>query len=165
MEQLGFPDRHHALAAEGWLELGSAAEAADELARVSPAGQQHPDTLELHWRILACRGEWTEALGVASAVVTAAPQRVFGWIHRSYTLHELKRTPEAWESLLPAVRKFPKDPVIAYNLACYACQMGDLTGAQSWLRRAVRLRSAAEIRAMAADDPDLSPLAEFLRSL
>lgn len=165
MEELGFPDRHFVLAAEGWLELGNAAEAAQELTRVRRVARRHPDVLELNWRVLAQLGEWDLALGVAGAVVQVAPDRPSGWIHRSYTLHELKRTPEAWEALLPAAEQFPEEAIIAYNLACYACQLGDLDGAETWLSRAARLRGREEIKSMGLQDPDLRPLAGFLQQL
>jgi len=32
----------------------------------------------------------------------------------------------AWDALLPAADKFPNNPNIPYNLACYACQMNKL---------------------------------------
>ena len=52
--------------------------------------------------------------------MTTIPDEPVGWIHRSYVLHEQKRTREAWDLLLPAAKKFPEDFTIPYNLACYA---------------------------------------------
>ena len=73
-------------------------------------------------------------------------------------MHDLKRTKEAWNALLPVVDKFPDDPIIRYNLACYACQLGDLKEAWTWLQAAIDLASKTDIRKMALDDPDLEPL-------
>jgi len=165
VSKLDFPDRHFTEAAEGWLELGDAAESARELARVSLAHYGHPEVLELRWRLCAHRTEWEEALTIAQALTTVAPEVVEGWIHQSYTLHELQRTPEAWSSLLAVANRFPEESIIAYNLACYACQMGDLAVARDWLQRAVRLRSKGEIRTLALHDPDLAPLRDFLKGL
>ncbi len=55
-----------------------------------------------------------------------APDEPPGWIHRSFGLHELGRTSEAEQLLLPAATKFPNEPIIPYNLACYACRLGNI---------------------------------------
>lgn len=165
MHPLDYPDRHFVRAAEGWLELGDSAEAARELRLVSREGAGHPDVLELHWRLHALKGQWDDALSVAEEVTTAAPDRASGWIHRSYCLHELKRTREAWDLLLDKVRVFPKESIIPYNLACYACQMGEFTAAKEWLRKAAKLRSRDEIRSMALGDPDLDAIRDFVETL
>ncbi|MEN9678170.1 MAG: hypothetical protein RIS76_4066 [Verrucomicrobiota bacterium] len=162
---LEFPDRHFALAAEGWFELGQFEDALEELARVSPSSRGNPEVLELHWRILAQRGEWTEALEIANRMTEAAPNRAEGWIHRSFTLHELRRTQEAWTILLPVAPQFPEESIIPYNLACYACQLGELQAAQDWLKRAARMRPKNEIKVMALQDPDLAPLRDYVQKL
>ncbi len=153
------------LAADGWVDLGDAREAMRELSRVSRKGSRHPDALETQWRVLAHLHRWPEALVVACDVVAVAPARASGWIHRSYTLHELRRTTEALECLLPAAERFPEDAIIPYNLACYACQVGDVVKAKQWLRRAANLRGREAIREMAKGDSDLAPLTEFLGAL
>lgn len=165
MHPLDYPDRHFVRAAEGWLELGDSAEAARELKLVSRAAEGHPDVLELRWRLHALHGQWNDALEVAEKVTSMVPDRASGWIHQSYCLHELKRTSEAWDLLLEKVGKFPKESIIPYNLACYACQMGDMAAAKEWLRKAAKLRTREEIRAMAANDPDLGPIRDFIESL
>jgi len=73
-------------------------------------------------------------------------------------LHELKRTKEAWGVLVPIVDKFPDEYIIRYNLACYACQLGNLNEAWRWLKKAIDLAGKKDIRTMALDDPDLQPL-------
>jgi len=45
----------------------------------------------------------------------------------------------AWGMLLPAFEKFPEEPTIPYNLACYACQMKRLDEARQWLERAATI--------------------------
>jgi hypothetical protein len=48
--------------------------------------------------------------------------------------------------------------LFAYNLACYACQLGHLQEAREWLRRAIAIENAESIKAMALRDADLRPL-------
>ncbi len=81
------------------------------------------------------------------------PKLDFIWINRSYALHELNRTQEAFDALLPAVKKFPKEWLIRYNLACYSSQLGQASAAMKLLKQAIRLASNKEIKAMALEDP------------
>ena len=165
MPELGFPDRHHVHAAEGWLELGDSAEASRELRQVSRPGLAHPDALEVQWRLHAARGQWDAALDVARSMTRTAPERAAGWIHAGYCLHELRRTDEAWEMLSAQADRFPSETIIAYNLACYACQLGRATDARTWIQRAMKLGGKGPIRAMGLDDPDLLPIRHYLESL
>ena len=123
MNKLEPPDTHYFLAAIGWLELGNVVEARAELAQLSAARQEHPDVLELRWSLAAEQKRWEEALEVARALLRRAPKRSSGWLHQAYAL---RRVPDggvqkAWEALLPAFGKFPKEATIPFNLSCYAC--------------------------------------------
>ncbi len=164
MSGLKAPDSHHLRAAEGWLELGNAAEAGRELDRIPDKHQSHPDVLEARWSVCATARNWTGALAAAEQLVTKAPGRCSGWIHRSYSLHELKRTQEARDQLLPAAARFPKVSTIPYNLACYDCQMGRLAEARQWLALAMTLGRGEDVIALALEDADLKPLWRELRS-
>jgi tetratricopeptide (TPR) repeat protein len=158
MTALEPPNSMHLSAAHGWLELGNSTEAAAELARISVELHDHPDVLEARWQIAVRVGHWPEALTVAESICRAAPESPFGWIHRSYCLHELKRTQEAWDCLYPHAQDFPKEWLLCYNLACYACQLGRRDDAQAWLQRALDLGDPQEINQLAAADKDLRPL-------
>ena len=167
MHKLEPPDTHYFFAAIGWLELGNLAEAKTELAQVSGAQQEHPDVLEVRWSIAAEQKSWDEALQAAQTLLRRAPKRSSGWLHQAYAL---RRVPggglqKAWEALLPAFAKFPKELLIPFNLSCYACQMGQLDTARDWLKRAVGAGDKETIRAMALKDADLKPLWEEIRQL
>ena len=84
----------------------------------------------------------------------------FGWIHLSFALHELKRTQEAYDNLIGVLDAFPDEWLMRYNLACYACQLGNLDEADRWLAGAVLKGDRKRIKRMAKDDPDLAPLFE-----
>ena len=158
MMSIEHPDSLYLSAAEGWLELGNSSEALEELARISPGVREHPDVLEVRWQIAIKRRDWTEGLAIAERLCHLAPESPFGWIHRSYCLHELKRTQQAWDSLLPLAETFPQEWLIRYNLACYACQLGRIPEANEWLMRAIEVGDALKINRLAAEDPDLKPL-------
>src|SRR5436309_14389088 len=167
MQRLEPSDIHCLSAAIGWLELGNTTEAGAELALVDSRHKGHPDVLEVRWLLCAQERRWGEALQIARALVQSAPDRSSGWLHQAYAL---RRVPEgsdkkAWEALLPAFDKFPKEPTISYNLSCYACQMQQLDAARVWLKRAAVIGGKEKIKRMALQDPDLEPLWNEIRQL
>src|SRR5438552_14861639 len=119
------PDSHHLLAAQGWLELGNVVEAAAELKKISSALNLHPMVLEIRWQIHARAKQWSECVELAAAIIRADPTAAMGWIHRSYALHEMKRSTEARDGLLSVAALFPEELTISYNLACYECALGN----------------------------------------
>jgi Flp pilus assembly protein TadD len=160
VQRLGPPDSHHLDAAIGWLGLGCAAEALMELDSISAVRQKHPAVLEARWTLCAREKQWAKALDIALTELAAAPDNASGWLHRAYALRRVPDggLPRAWDALLPAAEKFPKEPVIAYNLSCYACQMQQLDMARHWLKRAMKIGGKDAIRKMALADDDLKPL-------
>lgn len=165
MQELDFSEYHRLNAAIGWLELGNPREAEAEFLALEPRHREHPDALEVQWRICASRKDWPQALEVAHKLQLSAPDNPAGWIDRSYTLHELKRTREAWDLLLPAAQQFPKIGIIPYNLACYACQLGDLESARKCLEAAIQCKGKDEVKKLALSDTDLLPLRDFVEAL
>jgi tetratricopeptide (TPR) repeat protein len=167
MQKLGPPESHHLLAAIGWLELGSVAEANAELASLEPGTQQHPDVLEVRWAIHAEEQNWVEALAAARSLLQADPKRSSGWLHQAYAL---RRVPggglqAAWDALVPAYHQFPGEATIAYNLSCYACQLSQLEEARKWFRRALKIGGKEQIKSMALHDSDLEPLRQEIFNL
>lgn len=161
------PHTHHLLAVSGWLELGNAAEAEVELNRIPRTLWAHPAVLEARWAIAAFRNEWAEGAAIAQELVDACPDNACGWLHRAYAL---RRSPGgslalARTALLPALTLFPTESVIPYNLACYACQMGELEEARALLRLAVKSGGKKHIQSMALADSDLEPLWPEVRTL
>jgi tetratricopeptide (TPR) repeat protein len=158
VKPLEAPDIFHLQAAQGWFELGNHLEANEELEQITPENRAHPGVLEIRWQIYAKAKKWEAALDIASALIQLAPEHPFGWVHRSFCLHELERTEEARDNLLRAVDKFPGDPVVQYNLACYECQLGRFEQAKNWLQKAFELGDARRMKLAALEDPDLEPL-------
>ncbi len=158
MNQLEPPYSHYVSAAQGWLELGSIPEAEGELARLPAALLQHHSALMVQWEIMARRKDWEASLAIAKRIVEQAPDDPDGWIKQSFSLHELKRTEEARDSLLMIEARFPRISIIPYNLACYACQLGDTTDAMRRLKTAIKIGGKERIKGMALQDLDLKPL-------
>jgi tetratricopeptide (TPR) repeat protein len=165
MKALEAPDVHHLRAAEGWFELGNFNEATEELKHIAPKSRLHPDVLMVRWDIYAGLQNWEFAYTIAQALVAVAPEEAAGWINRSFALHKMKRSREAWANLFPAAKMFPKESTIPYNLACYSCQLGNLTEAWNWLDKAIEIGEADKIKSQAMDDADLKPLWAQLKGL
>jgi predicted Zn-dependent protease len=146
-------------------------EARRELQRIRPPYRRHPDVLELDWVIGARRAAWRECLTIARTLIEVAPDRASGYLHQAYAL---RRVPEgglqsAWEALRPAADRFPSESLVVYNLACYACQMGDPAAARQWLARLWKTTTTPGEKEhwlkLALGDRDLAPLWPEIRAL
>src|SRR5262249_12796393 len=102
---------------------------------------------------------------IATVLVQLDPENPLSWVHRSYALHELKRTAEARDNLLRVVENFPISATMRYNLACYECQLGRLEEAKEWLTKAFQLSDAKKMKLAALTDPDLEPLWKDIGSI
>lgn len=164
-EPIGPPYQHYISSAMGWIELGMPKEAQAELKRIPKPLQDHPEVLMVRWELHAKLQQWQQALQVARSLVQSTPSDPESWIKQSFCLHELKRTQEAWDCLHSVQQEFENSPTIAYNLACYACQLGEFESARAWLQHAKRVGDLWAILEMAATDPDLSPMRDSLATL
>ena len=152
-------------AASGWIGLGDLASARDELAQISSEAKNHPAVILVLGEYHFAAKEWEALLPLAERMLGKFPEQDVLWINRSYALHELKRTQEALDALLPAAEKFPKHWLIRYNLSCYCAQLGLLPESLEWLKRAIVLLDKPEIKTMALADPDLNPLRDEILGL
>jgi Flp pilus assembly protein TadD len=153
-------DIHRLNAALGWLGLHAPADARAELDAIAAAQQSHPAVLEARWLLCVHEENWDDALWVAKLELDAGPDDSAGWLHRAYALRRVEGggLAPAWDALLPAAEKFPTEPAIAYNLACYACQLNQLADARKWLDCAVKIGGQEAIKKLALADDDLKPL-------
>jgi Flp pilus assembly protein TadD len=160
VQSLDHPDLHFLNAAQGWLGLDCPEEAVVELNAIAPEFQLHPEVLEARWQLETRQQNWDAALRVAQLELQNTPDDSSGWLHHAYALRRASQGGliMAWGALLPAAQKFPQEPVIAYNLACYACQLKEMDKAREWLDRAVKFGGREEIHKMALSDEDLKPL-------
>jgi predicted Zn-dependent protease len=152
---------HRLRAAEGWLELGDSGEALRELESISPGEKNHPAVLELRFEILAKKGEWDVCRDIAKVITAMVPTSAAGWLHLAYATRRATGGSEqaAFDILQPMAKRFPEEPTIPYNLACYVCQLGRLAEAREWLKRAFAAAgNIKQLKSMAMDDRDLQPL-------
>ena len=156
------PDCHHLNAAQGWIELNDSAAAENELQKINPDSRQHPLFLLVRWELYANGKKWQAAHTIGEHLVEYFPEEPIGWLQRSYALHAMGRTVEAFQQLLPAAPKFPKLSTVSYHLACYACTLGYIEEAWHWLDKAIAAGEGDMIKSMALSDPILRPLWQHL---
>lgn len=159
---------HHLRAAIGWLELDLPREALAELDRLPAGAQENPDVLEVRWLVLAHVKDWDAALPVTERLVELAPDRASSWLHHAYALRRASGGSliAAFQTLAPMAAKFPNEPTIAYNLACYTCQL-QRGGAETmtWFERALTIGNPLELIEMALNDSDLAPVRDLIEPL
>jgi thioredoxin-like negative regulator of GroEL len=162
MNDLEPHDVMHLNAAEGWLGLENVIEADKELKQITPTMHRHPEVLGVRYEMFAKAECWPKCEEVAEAIVMLEPESTFGWIRRSFALHEQDLTATAREKLLPAVDLFPDDITIRYNLACYECVLGNMSEAKLHLAEAFNVahnqNCTDEWKKQMLGDPDLKPL-------
>jgi Flp pilus assembly protein TadD len=167
MKPLEPPDSHFVSAAVGWLGLGNWQEAAEELKHLSPDAASHPEVLAVRYEILAKAGQWELAADAALTWTKKAPEERGAWIAQAYAV---RRKPGGGIALAKGIltaaqQRFPQEPLIAYNLACYECQLGNLPQARDWLRQAFKWGDARHLKQMCAQDSDLEPLRSEIAQL
>jgi tetratricopeptide (TPR) repeat protein len=159
------PESHYLNAAEGWIMLGDAASAADELEKISTPLRSHPDVLRIEWLVHAHVKNWQACIQVAQKMTRRDPEVADGWINYANGLFFMKRTLEALQMLISVREKFKDDFRFPYNLACYSCQLSKFPESEKWLNMAFTLaRKSGQIehvRQMAAEDPDLKPYRDY----
>ncbi|MEI6078897.1 MAG: tetratricopeptide repeat protein, partial [Verrucomicrobiota bacterium] len=156
MKELNQSDKFHLRAAEGWLGLGDTVSASSELENISPKFRAHPAVLLMRCQIYQDEERLDAVIEVADTLVKKHPDIEAGWILRSYALHEYRRTREAYDLLVPGADRFPNRTAFHYNLACYACQLGQLQEAMQRLQRAIEVSGKKkEIILDAVNEPDL----------
>ena len=159
MKPFSLADTKHLDAAEGWLELGNFPEAVQELERLSETTKGHPEALEVRWKIFAAGKQWNECLHLAEAFTEAAPERLTAWLCLAHSLHELDDTESAYQTLLEVAGEFAGDAELLYQLASYACLLGNPSDAKDWLQQALEL-GGPELVKRAKADPNLKSLSK-----
>lgn len=151
------PPEKHLTYALAYLELGLVAEASEEVSALPPDILRTPPALAVRLEIAMAAETWDDVIALAPELVSHDAAEERPWVAWAYALRERGRIPEAQETLLAGARLITDpSPLVPYNLACYACLLGDLSEAGRLL--AAVIARDQSWRAVAHDDPDLAPL-------
>jgi tetratricopeptide (TPR) repeat protein len=158
------PNSRHLEYASGYLALGLLDEASDELEMIEGDDRMSADVMRLRVDLYHQAKQWDLLLAVARALARLAPEDEQGWISWAFALRELNRVSEAQEVLLKAVPIHgPSSAVLHYNLACYACLLGNMEEAKSRLSTACKMDAESKVDAL--DDPDLKAMWDDIANL
>jgi len=145
---------------EGFLDLKMPGKAEQELAQIDPGIHDHFYYRWLKTNILMQQGKWAEACPYASALRRDFPEEAGFWIQDAYLTRRALNIESARSILEEALIHFPEEGMIYFNLACYACRLGNKTEARQQLKSAIDL-DAKWLKA-ALDDEDLVELHDEL---
>jgi tetratricopeptide (TPR) repeat protein len=152
-------DQWHIEAANAWLMLDDPIDAHEELERITPPMRCHPDVLAMRYAAYGMAGKWEAAFEIARTLVELVPDDASSWLKQAESLRKMPSggAKATLDSLLPVADRFPENVPIAYSLARYSCQSGDLKAARRWLMRAMD-KGGDNIKCVALDDKELEPL-------
>jgi Flp pilus assembly protein TadD len=149
---------------KGYLELGMLAEAAGELENIAQADRLSVEVLEIRILLHSERKEWEPTIACAQQLTQLKPNEPQGWISWAYATRRHIGIEAAESILLKAPATVSAScAIIPYNLACYHCVHGDITGAREYLATAYKIDP--RIKAMALDDPDLKPMRDAIAEM
>ena len=152
----------HLEACSGYITLGMYEDAWNELESLPPEHRANVDVIELRLEIYQALGKWESARVLAESIAKQDPENPNWWIAWAYSLRREKSIQEAREVLQEAVLHHPGVALIQYNLACYACVLGEVKEAHRLLATAFALDDT--LKKIALDDPDLDNIFDVMTS-
>ena len=165
IKPLPLPDVHYWEAAQGWTGLRNAKEAYAELEKIRPELQEHPFVRSAWLDALILDDEWAKAREMATRLTAEFPDEPGFWLHLAYATRRTEGggMEQALEILDGTLKRFPKEWMIPYNMACYLCQLERLDEATPRLAEALEIGGKG-IRAAALGDEDLMPLWSWIKN-
>lgn len=159
VDSLPTSDLHHLVAAQGWLELGNHLEADSELDNITASLRIHPDVLDLRWQIYAKEKRWKACEDIGHATIEVDPDRPSGWLNQAMAIRQQGRLKEAYSNLYVVFDDFPNNWRVPYDLAKYACLLGEFDEAKEWFKKAIAIEEKM-VQKLGIDDPDLKAMWE-----
>ena len=150
------PDQQHWQAALGYVELGLFLEANEELEKIDPYNRAAPEVLGVRVAIYHGLKKWDLLQVVAQRLAEFDVKNVDWVVSYAYATRRVESIEAAKTILLNVEQRFPNEPVIPYNLACYEAQLKNIEMAKRYLKRAFELNP--DWRLQALEDEDLKPL-------
>lgn len=147
-------------AAVGYCELGMWDDAWRELEEIAPEQRHFLEVLKLRVHILNALKKWDAAATLAESLIAKGIENGSLYLDAAYAVRRARSLSEANTLLLRGERLLEDEPMFHFNLACYACLLGDLTRAKQRLSRAIELDKKLDVTAL--DDEDLKELWDSL---
>ncbi len=147
----------HLQYASGFIELGMFVEASAELEAITPADQKLSEVISARIDLHMHSKHWDAVMKYSQKLMRLKPEDDKGWVSRAYALRELELIEEAQAVLLEAEPLHGKKcGVLHYNLACYACLLGNKAEAKRRLTIAFLMDKSWKQSAL--EDSDLKTM-------
>jgi lipopolysaccharide biosynthesis regulator YciM len=141
---------------DGYLDLEMIDRARQAFASIPESHRASEPCRRAALRLAMSGREWARAAEWARGLRDEHPDRAGYWIQLAYAERRARGLDTARPILQEALRLFPKEALIAFNLGCYECQLGNLAEARKLVNAAIEI--SPHCRDMAIEDPDLEPL-------
>ena len=156
--------RRHLQYASGHIELGMFKEAVTELEAIKPADQPLPAVISVRIDLHMHAKQWNRVITFAQKLTECTPEDDKGWISHAFALREQEHIEEAQTVLLEAeLHVGKKCGVLHYNLACYACLLGNKPEAKRRLVTAFKMDKSWKQEAL--EDPDLKAMRSMITAM
>jgi predicted Zn-dependent protease len=138
-------------------------EAIEELDSITVDFWLDPEVLLARYEIYAKAGKWGGAADLMALMVAMQPEnpRIWHALAEAVLRNPTESVGQAKRVLLTGHQLFPRDPLLAYKLACCESRSGNLDEAQAWLGKAFQTGDTKVLKMMALLEPDLQPLSEY----
>jgi hypothetical protein len=157
---LEYPDQKHFQSAMGYIELGLYSEANEELENVDAFSRAVPEILALRVEIYRGLKKWELMAEVSHVLAEFDPSEPQWRLDYAYAVRRFGSVEAAKQILIAAESRVPNEPIIKFNLACYACVMGDFEIAKTHLKHCFQIEP--KFRLQALEDEDLKPIWDSL---
>jgi tetratricopeptide (TPR) repeat protein len=147
-------------AIEGYLSLGLAQEALEEIQELPEETRHHPKILRLHIICLLMQGSghYREALRLSRRGIRDYPEFADFYFLKASALEQLCEYAEAKKALLQSPTAFHGTEAYHFHLARYELDLGNRAEARQHLHEAISINS--EVEDVARLDPRLKQLLE-----
>ena len=130
-------------------------EANDQLENIDPFSRAAPEILAVRIAVYYGLKKWELMREIAKRLAEFQPNDSQWTISLAYATRRPDSIQAAKEILLNADSKFPKEPDVKYNLACYYCQLGEIEYAKRYLKQCFEIDSTLRLQALDDEDLDL----------
>jgi len=123
---------------------------------IDPFNRAVPEVLAVRVAIYYGLKKWDLLQVVAQRLAEFDVQNIDWVVSYAYATRRVESIEAAKKILLDAEQRFPNEPAISYNLACYEAQLNNIEVAKQYLKRTFELNP--DWRTQASEHEDLKPL-------